>query len=57
MRMMSEGSVRSAAKRRMRTKIESLAPSSVVMDLHSLRRMDEMEARRRTCSHVMMLFC
>jgi hypothetical protein len=40
-------------------RIESglLAPSSVDMDLHGLRRMEVLEARRRICGHVVALLC
>jgi hypothetical protein len=55
--MVSRGSVRTAASRRMGTESESAAPSSVDVDLHDLRRMEELEARRRTCGHVVMLLC
>jgi hypothetical protein len=54
--MVSRGSVRTAARRRMGTEKEAAAPSRVDMDFHDLRRMEELEARRRTCGHVVMLF-
>jgi hypothetical protein len=54
--MVSENSVRTAAKRRSGTIRELVAPSRVViMDLRGLRRMGELEARRRTCGHVAIL--
>jgi hypothetical protein len=55
--MASSGSVRTAASRRMATESESAAPSSGVMDLQDLRRMEEQEARSRTCCHAVMWFC
>jgi hypothetical protein len=53
--MVSKGSARTAARRRMGTESESAAPSSVDIDLHDLRRMEELQARSRTCGHVVML--
>jgi hypothetical protein len=47
--MVSRGSVRTAARRRMGTETEAAAPSKVYMNLYDLRRMEELEARRRTC--------
>jgi hypothetical protein len=49
--------VRTATRRRIGTASESLASSRVYMDLHGLRRMEELEARRRICGHVVMLLC
>jgi hypothetical protein len=54
--MVSRGSVRTAARRRMGTESEAAAPPRVDMDLHDLRGMEELEARRRTCGQVEMLF-
>jgi hypothetical protein len=53
----SRVSVRTAARRRMGTESEVVDPVIVEMDLHDWRRMEESEARRRTCGHVVMLFC
>jgi hypothetical protein len=41
----------------MGTQSESLDTSSVGMDLCGLRRMKELNVRRRSCEHVVMLFC
>jgi hypothetical protein len=53
--MLLRGSVRTAAKRRMGTKIEVVDPVSLYMDLHDWRRMEVFVARSRTCSHVVIL--
>jgi hypothetical protein len=53
--MVSVGSVRTVARRRIRTESESLAPSRVDTVLRGLRRMEELEARRRICGHVVIL--
>jgi hypothetical protein len=56
--MASRGSVRTAARRRIGTESESLAPSRVHMDLQGFRGiMEDVEARRRNCGHVVMLLC
>jgi hypothetical protein len=54
--MVSRGSVRTAARRRMGTESESAAPSRVDTDLLDLRRMKELESRSRICGQVVMLF-
>jgi hypothetical protein len=36
---------------------EVVDPLSVDMDLQDWRRMESLVARRRTCGHVVMLFC
>jgi hypothetical protein len=41
----------------MGTENESAGPSSVDMELHDLKRMEDLEARSRTCGHVVMLLC
>jgi hypothetical protein len=53
--MVSVDSVMTAARRRSGIERESVVPSSVATDLRGLRRMEEMEARRRTCGHVVIL--
>jgi hypothetical protein len=53
--MVSRGSVRTAARRRMGMASESAATSSVDMNLHDMRRMEELEARSRTCGFVVIL--
>jgi hypothetical protein len=53
--MVSSGSVRTAAIRRMGTESEVVDPVSVEMDLQGLRRREVEVARRRTCGHVVML--
>jgi hypothetical protein len=40
----------------MRTESEVVDLVIVEIDLHDWRRMEELEARRRTCGHVVMLF-
>jgi hypothetical protein len=55
--MVSRGSLRIGARRRMGIESEVAAPSRVNTDLHDLRRMEELEARRRTCGQVVMLLC
>jgi hypothetical protein len=54
--MVSRGSVRTAARRRMGTEREVVVPLCVEMDLQDLRRMEVGLARRRTCGHVVMMF-
>ena len=54
--IVSRGSVRIAARRRMGTESELVEPVSVVMDLQDLRRKEDEVARRRTCGHLAMLF-
>jgi hypothetical protein len=54
--MVSRGSVRTAARRRMGTEREVAVPVCLEMDLQDLRRMEVEVARRRTCGHVVMLF-
>jgi hypothetical protein len=46
--MVSFGSVRTAARRRMEIEREEVDPASVDMDLHDWRRM-EVSVARRTC--------
>jgi hypothetical protein len=53
--MVSRGLVRTAARRRMGTDCEVVDYSSIDIDLHDLRGMEELEARRRSCGHVVML--
>jgi hypothetical protein len=55
--MVSRGSVRTAARRRIGTEGEVADPVCMEMDLHDLRRMEVEVARRRTCGHVVMLCC
>jgi hypothetical protein len=55
--MVSVGSIRTVARRRIGTKSESLATSRVGMDLLGLRTMEELEARRRICGQVVILLC
>jgi hypothetical protein len=55
--MVSRGSERTAARKPMGTESESTAPSSAEMDLQDLRRTEELEARSKTCGHVVMLLC
>jgi hypothetical protein len=55
--MVSMGSVRTAARRRMGIEREVVDPASVDMDLHDWRRMEVSVARRRTCDHEVMLCC
>ena len=55
--IVSRGSVRIAARRRMGTESGVVDPVSVVMDLHDLRMKEDEVALRRTCGHeVMLLF-
>jgi hypothetical protein len=54
--IVSRGSVRTAARRRIGTESEVVDPVSVDMDLQDWRRMEVSVARRRTCGHVVMLF-
>ena len=55
--IVSRGSVRIAARRRMGTERGVVDPVSVVMDLHDLRMKEDEVALRRTCGHeVMLLF-
>ena len=54
--MVSRGSVRTAARRRMGTEREVVDPVCVETDLHDLTRRKVEVARRRTCGHVVMLF-
>ena len=54
--IVSRGSVRIAARRRMGTESGVVDPVSVVMDLHDLRMKEDEVALRRTCGHVEMLF-
>jgi hypothetical protein len=51
----ARGSVRAAARRRMETERELLAPLSVDTDLQGLRWMDEVKAQWRCCGHVVVL--
>jgi hypothetical protein len=53
--MVSRGSVRTAARRRMGIESEVVDPVFVEMDLQNLRRREIEVARRRTCGHVLML--
>jgi hypothetical protein len=53
--IVSRGSVRIAARRRMGTERGVVDPVSVVMDLHDLRMKEDEVALRRTCGHVVML--
>jgi hypothetical protein len=55
--MVSVGSVRTAARRRIGIERQSVAPSRVEIDLHGLRRIEELEARSRTCCNVMIWLC
>jgi hypothetical protein len=41
----------------MGTEIEVVDPASVDVDLHDWRKMVVLVARRRTCGHVVVLFC
>ena len=52
--IVSEGSVRIAARRRMWTESGVVDPVSLEMDLQDLRMKEEGVARRRTCGHVVM---
>ena len=54
--MVSSGSVRIAARRRMGTEIGVVDPESVVMDLQDLRMKEFEVALRRTCDHLVILF-
>jgi hypothetical protein len=54
--MVSRGSVRTAARRRLGTESEVVDPVCVEMNLQDLRRREVEEARRRTCGHVVMWF-
>jgi hypothetical protein len=53
--MVSRGSVRTAARRRMGTESEAVDPVCVEMDLQDVRRREDEVARRRTCGHGVML--
>jgi hypothetical protein len=55
--MVSAGSVRTAARRRIETDSESLVPSRRYTNLNDLRRMKELKARRRICGHVVISLC
>jgi hypothetical protein len=54
--IVSRGSLRTAARRRMGTEREVVDPVSVDMDFQDLRRMEDVVARRRICGYVVMLF-
>ena len=54
--IVSRGSVRIAARRRMGTESGVVDLVSVVMDLQDLRMKEDEGALRRTCGHVVMLF-
>ena len=52
--IVSEGSVRIAARRRIGIEREAVDPVSLEMDWQDLRMKEEGVARRRTCGHVVM---
>jgi hypothetical protein len=55
--IVSVGSVRTAARRRMGTESGAVDPVSLEMDLQDMSMKEEGVARRRTCGHVVMWFC